>query len=256
MDKKKSFLDLVKVIDELREKCPWDKKQTKNTLRSLTIEECYELSDAILNNEDEEIKKELGDILTHIIFYSKIFSEKNIFTIDDVINNQIEKLIRRHPHIYGESTISTEKEVKKNWEAIKLNESSRKSVLEGVPKSLPTLLKSWRILEKVGDLGFQWNNKIDYIRKIDEELLEFKTELSKKNKIKIDEEFGDFLFSIINYGRFLGINPVDSLEKTNKKFITRFKYMEHLIKSDNKKIENLSNNELELYWNRSKSLQQ
>ena len=255
MDKKKSFLDLVKVIDELREKCPWDKKQTKNTLRSLTIEECYELSDAILNNEDEEIKKELGDILTHIIFYSKIFSEKNIFTIDDVINNQIEKLIRRHPHIYGESTISTEKEVKKNWEAIKLNESSRKSVLEGVPKSLPTLLKSWRILEKVGDLGFQWNNKIDYIRKIDEELLEFKTELSKKNKIKIDEEFGDFLFSIINYGRFLGINPVDSLEKTNKKFITRFKYMEHLIKSDNKKIENLTNDELELYWNRSKSLQ-
>tara|TARA_B100001057_G_scaffold496784_2_gene599168 strand:- start:2200 stop:2967 length:768 start_codon:yes stop_codon:yes gene_type:complete len=255
MDKKKSFLDLVKVIDELREKCPWDKKQTKNSLRSLTIEECYELSDAILNDKDEEIKKELGDILTHIIFYSKIFSEKNIFTIDDVINNQIEKLIRRHPHIYGESTISTEKEVKKNWEAIKLNESSRKSVLEGVPKSLPTLLKSWRILEKVGDLGFQWNNKIDYIRKIDEELLEFKTELSKKNKIKIDEEFGDFLFSIINYGRFLGINPVDSLEKTNKKFITRFKYMEHLIKSDNKKIENLSNNELELYWNRSKNLQ-
>ena len=255
MDNKKSFLDLVRVVDELREKCPWDKKQTKNSLRSLTIEECYELSDAILNDKDEEIKKELGDILTHIIFYSKIFSEKNIFTIDDVINNQIEKLIRRHPHIYGESTISTEKEVKKNWEAIKLNESSRKSVLEGVPKSLPTLLKSWRILEKVGGLGFQWNNKIDYIRKIDEELLEFKTELSKKNKIKIDEEFGDFLFSIINYGRFLGINPVDSLEKTNKKFITRFKYMEHLIKSDNKKIENLTNDELELYWNRSKNLQ-
>ena len=255
MDKKKSFLDLVKVIDELREKCPWDKKQTKNTLRSLTIEECYELSDAILNNEDEEIKKELGDILTHIIFYSKIFSEKNIFTIEDVINNQIEKLIRRHPHIYSKSKISTEKEVKKNWEAIKLNESPGKSVLEGVPKSLPTLLKSWRILEKVGDLGFQWNNKIDYIKKIDEELLELKSELSMKNKIKIDEEFGDFLFSIINYGRFLGINPVDSLEKTNKKFITRFKYMEHLIKLDNKKIESLSENDLDYYWNRSKSLQ-
>ena len=141
------------------------------------------------------------------------------------------------------------------WEAIKLNESSRKSVLEGVPKSLPTLLKSWRILEKVGDLGFQWNNKIDYLKKIDEELLELKSELLMKNKINIDEEFGDFLFSIINYGRFLGINPVDSLEKTNKKFITRFKYMEHLIKLDNKKIESLSNNELEVYWNRSKSLQ-
>ena len=255
MDKKKSFLDLVKVIDELREKCPWDKKQTKNTLRSLTIEECYELSDAILNNEDEEIKKELGDILTHIIFYSKIFSEKNKFNIDDVINYQIEKLIRRHPHIYSKSKISTEKEIKKNWEAIKLNESPGKSVLEGVPKSLPTLLKSWRILEKVGDLGFQWNNKIDYIKKIDEELLELKSEISMKNKVKIDEEFGDFLFSIINYGRFLGINPVDSLEKTNKKFITRFKYMENLIKFDDKKIESLSNNELEHYWNRSKSSQ-
>jgi len=254
MNKKKSFLDLVKIIDELREKCPWDKKQTKNSLRSLTIEECYELSDAILNNDNEEVKKELGDVLTHIIFYSKIFSEKNIFSIDDVINDQVEKLIRRHPYVYGDNKVNSEEEVKKIWETIKLKESpSRKSVLNGVPISLPTMLKSWRILEKVSGVGFQWGNVNDYLKKIEEELNEFKVELSKNDKTKIDEEFGDFLFSIINYSRYLGINPVDSLERANKKFITRFMKMEHLIKLDDKKIEVLNLNELDFYWKRSKS---
>lgn len=253
--KKKSFSNLVKIIDELREKCPWDKKQTKDSLRSLTLEECYELSEAILSNDTESIKNELGDILTHIIFYSRLYAEKNQFSIIDVINEQCEKLIRRHPHIYGDVKLKSESDVKRNWELIKLKENNKKkSILDGVPKTLPSILKSWRIQEKVGGAGFEWKNVSRSLNKIDEEFNELKFEIENNNVENIEEEFGDVLFSLINYSRYLNINPVDALEKTNQKFIKRFKKMENEIYSDNKKIEDLTVSELEKYWNRIKKL--
>lgn len=253
--KKKSFSNLVKIIDELREKCPWDKSQTKDSLRSLTLEECYELSDAILSNDTESIKNELGDILTHIIFYSRLFSEKNDFSIFDVIHEQSEKLIRRHPHIYGDVKLKSEFDVKKNWELIKLKENNKKkSILDGVPKTLPSMLKSWRVQEKVGGAGFEWKNVSKYLNKIDEEFNELKFEIENNNIENIEEEFGDVFFSLINFSRYLNINPVDALEKTNQKFIKRFKKMETEIDSDNKKIEDLTLSELENYWNRIKKL--
>ncbi|MEC8537590.1 MAG: nucleoside triphosphate pyrophosphohydrolase [Bacteroidota bacterium] len=253
--KKKSFSNLVEIIDELREKCPWDKKQTKDSLRSLTLEECYELSEAILSNDTESIKNELGDILTHIIFYSRLYAEKNQFSIIDVINEQCEKLIRRHPHIYGDVKLKSEYDVKRNWELIKLKENNKKkSILDGVPKTLPSILKSWRIQEKVGGAGFEWKNVSRSLNKIDEEFNELKFEIENNNVENIEEEFGDVLFSLINYSRYLNINPVDALEKTNQKFIKRFKKMENEIYSDNKKIEDLTVSELEKYWNRIKKL--
>jgi len=255
MKNKKSFFDLINIINELREKCPWDKKQTKDSLRTLTLEECYELSDSILSNDFDSIKKELGDVLTHIVFYSKIFSEKNIFSIDDVIHSQCKKLIRRHPHIYGDGNAKTELDVKKNWEVIKLKESNqKKSILDGVPKSLPAMLKSWRIQEKVGGMGFQWRDVSGALDKIDEEFSELKVEISKKNKENIEEELGDVFFSIINFSRYLNVNPIDSLEKANKKFIKRFQKMEQEIINDKKKIEELELEELDLYWEKAKKL--
>ena len=237
---------LIKIMDELREKCPWDKKQTIQSLRHLTIEEVYELSESIQNQNYDEIKKELGDLLLHIVFYSKIASENNKFSFDDVIEDICKKLVDRHPHIYGNINVSSEDDVKSNWEKIKLKEG-RKSILSGVPKSLPTLIKSYRIQEKVSGVGFDWKLKKDVISKIKEEINELEVEV-KNDTSNIEDEFGDLLFSLINYSRFLKINPDDALNKTNEKFIKRFKKMENIIQNDAKKIDNLDLNELNHYW--------
>ena len=237
---------LIKIMDELREKCPWDKKQTIQSLRHLTIEEVYELSESIQNQNYDEIKKELGDLLLHIVFYSKIASENNKFSFDDVIEYICKKLVDRHPHIYGDMSLSSEADVKSNWEKIKLKEG-RKSILSGVPKSLPTLIKSYRIQEKVSGIGFDWKLKKDVISKIKEEINELEVEINNDTN-KIEDEFGDLLFSLINYSRFLKINPDDALNKTNEKFIKRFKKMENIIQNDAKKIDNLNLNELNHYW--------
>ena len=237
---------LIKIMDELREKCPWDKKQTIQSLRHLTIEEVYELSESIQNQNYDEIKKELGDLLLHIVFYSKIASENNKFSFDDVIEDICKKLVDRHPHIYGNLNVSSEDDVKSNWEKIKLKEG-RKSILSGVPKSLPTLIKSYRIQEKVSGIGFDWKLKKDVISKIKEEINELEVEV-KNDTSNIEDEFGDLLFSLINYSRFLKINPDDALNKTNEKFIKRFKKMENIIQNDAKKIDNLDLNELNHYW--------
>jgi len=237
---------LIKIMDELREKCPWDKKQTIQSLRHLTIEEVYELSESIQNQNYDEIKKELGDLLLHIVFYSKIASENNKFSFDDVIEDICKKLVDRHPHIYGDMSLSSEADVKSNWEKIKLKEG-RKSILSGVPKSLPTLIKSYRIQEKVSGIGFDWKLKKDVISKIKEEINELEVEINNDTN-KIEDEFGDLLFSLINYSRFLKINPDDALNKTNEKFIKRFKKMENIIQNGSKKIEDLDLNELNHYW--------
>ena len=237
---------LIKIMDELREKCPWDKKQTIQSLRHLTIEEAYELSESIQNQNYDEIKKELGDLLLHIVFYSKIASENNKFSFDDVIEDICKKLVDRHPHIYGNLNVSSEDDVKSNWEKIKLKEG-RKSILSGVPKSLPTLIKSYRIQEKVSGIGFDWKLKKDVISKIKEEINELEFEVNNDTS-NIEDEFGDLLFSLVNYSRFLKINPDDALNKTNEKFIKRFKKMENIIQNDAKKIDNLDLNELNHYW--------
>ena len=237
---------LIKIMDELREKCPWDKKQTIQSLRHLTIEEVYELSESIQNQNYDEIKKELGDLLLHIVFYSKIASENNKFSFDDVIEDICKKLVDRHPHIYGNLNVSSEDDVKSNWEKIKLKEG-RKSILSGVPKSLPTLIKSYRIQEKVSGVGFDWKLKKDVISKIKEEINELEVEVNNDTS-NIEDEFGDLLFSLVNYSRFLKINPDDALNKTNEKFIKRFKKMENIIQNDAKKIDNLDLNELNHYW--------
>ena len=233
-------------MNELREKCPWDKKQTIQSLRHLTIEEVYELSESIQNQNYDEIKKELGDLLLHIVFYSKIASENNKFSFDDVIEDICKKLVDRHPHIYGDMSLSSEADVKSNWEKIKLKEG-RKSILSGVPKSLPTLIKSYRIQEKVSGIGFDWKLKKDVISKIKEEINELEVEINNDTN-KIEEEFGDLLFSLINYSRFLKINADDALNKTNQKFIKRFKKMENIIQNGSKKIEDLDLDELNHYW--------
>ena len=233
-------------MDELREKCPWDKKQTIQSLRHLTIEEVYELSESIQNQNYDEIKKELGDLLLHIVFYSKIASENNKFSFDDVIEDICKKLVDRHPHIYGNLNVISEDDVKSIWEKIKLKEG-RKSILSGVPKSLPTLIKSYRIQEKVSGIGFDWKLKKDVISKIKEEINELEVEVNN-NTSNIEDEFGDLLFSLVNYSRFLKINPDNALNKTNKKFIKRFNKTEIIIQNDAKKIENLDLNELNHYW--------
>lgn len=255
-----AFLRLLKIMDELREKCPWDMKQTMQSLRHLTIEETYELTDAIFDNDLEEVKKELGDILLHIVFYAKIGSEtKNSstslttgFDITDVINGICEKLIHRHPHIYGDVTVKDEEEVKANWEKLKLKEG-KTSVLEGVPKSLPALIKAIRIQDKARGVGFDWDNPEQVWDKVNEELAELKEEVDNKTN-KIEDEFGDVLFSMINYARFLGINPEDALEKTNKKFIKRFQYLESESAKDGKKMGEMTLDEMDVYWNRAKSI--
>ncbi len=244
---------LLTIMDELRTQCPWDKKQTIQTLRHLTIEEVYELGDAILDNDLEEVKNELGDILLHIVFYSKIGSEKKEFDIADVANAICDKLIHRHPHIYGDIKVSSEADVKRNWEMLKLKEG-KKSVLEGVPKSLPALVKASRIQEKVASVGFDWERPEQVFEKVQEELGELQEEVRAGDKDKMESEFGDVLFSMINYARFLGINPENALERTNKKFTTRFQYLETEAAKQGKSLQEMSLEEMDVYWNEAKKL--
>ena len=242
---------LLDIMDELREKCPWDRKQTFETLRHLTIEETYELGDAILENNLDEIKNELGDLLLHIFFYSKIGSEKKAFDIADVANQIADKLIRRHPHIYGETNVEGADQVVKNWEDIKLKEG-RKSVLEGVPNNLSALVKAYRIQEKVSAVGFDWNQKEAVLEKVKEELDELMVEIDSGDSNKMDEEFGDLMFSLVNYARFLKLNPENTLERTNKKFIRRFKYIEDKAQKSRRKVSELSIEEMEILWEEAK----
>ena len=246
-----AFNRLLDIMDELREKCPWDKKQTLESLRHLTIEETYELADAILENDLQEVKKELGDVLLHIIFYAKIGSEKNAFDIGDVANSISDKLIHRHPHIYGDVVVENEEDVKRNWEQLKLKEG-KISVLEGVPKNLPAVVKASRIQEKVSGVGFDWEKPEQVWEKVQEELTELNEEIKAGNKENIEKEFGDVLFSMINYARFIGVNPENALEKTNKKFINRFQYLEKEAKKEGKEISDMSLTEMDVYWEKSK----
>ena len=249
----KAFDRLLTIMDELREQCPWDKKQTMETLRHLTIEETYELGDAILDNDLEEVKKELGDVLLHIVFYSRIGSETDDFDIADVCNSICDKLISRHPHIYGDVKVADEKEVLRNWENLKLKEGN-KSVLGGVPKSLPALVKASRIQEKVAGVGFDWEEPQQVFEKLQEELGELQHEIDENNSEKMEAEFGDVLFSMINYARFLNINPENALERTNKKFIKRFQYLEGKAANMNKALKDMTLAEMDVYWNEAKSL--
>lgn len=247
-----AFNRLLTIMDELRSKCPWDKKQTMESLMPLTIEETYELTDAILENDLKQIKGELGDLLLHIIFYSKIGSETNDFDIADVLNNVCDKLIIRHPHIYGDIEVSNEDDVKQNWEKIKLQEGNR-SVLDGVPKTLPALVKAIRIQEKAAGVGFDWESTEQVFQKVEEELDEFKKEVDRKDQNKMEDEFGDVLFSIINYARFLKINPESALERTNKKFIKRFKYLERQVNLKKLSLLNMTIEEMNIIWEEAKS---
>lgn len=249
----KAFDRLLTIMDELRDQCPWDKKQTMETLRHLTIEETYELGDAILDNDLDEIKKELGDVLLHIVFYSKIGSETNDFDIADVCNSICEKLINRHPHIYGDVKVENEEDVKRNWENLKLKEG-KKSVLEGVPKNLPALVKANRIQEKVAGVGFDWEAPNQVWEKVEEELAEFKTEVQSGNQDAMESEFGDVMFSMVNYARFLNINPENALERTNKKFSKRFQYLEEKAKAINKPLKDMSLAEMDVFWEEAKTL--
>ena len=246
-----SFNRLLEIMNRLRNECPWDKQQTMESLRHLTIEETYELSEAILSKEINEIKNELGDLLLHIVFYSKIACEKKHFDINDVINGICDKLIHRHPHIYSDVKLDNIEEVKKNWEIIKKNEHNR-GALSGVPKSLPSLIKAMRIQEKASGMGFKWDNKIDVLDKVIEEIREFKLELSKSNLDLMEDEFGDILFSLVNYATYNKINPVKALEKTNIKFINRFNYIEKIAEKLNKSISNMTSNELKKHWDDAK----
>ena len=243
---------LLTIMDELREQCPWDKKQTMQSLRHLTIEETYELGDAILDNDLIEVKMELGDVLLHIIFYSKIGSETNDFDIADVANAICDKLVNRHPHIYGDVKVLNEDDVKRNWEQIKLKEG-KKSVLEGVPRSLPALVKANRIQDKVAGVGFDWEEPQQVFEKVQEELGELQEEVQKGDLEKIEAEFGDVLFSMINYARFLGVNPENALERTNKKFIKRFQYLENSAKEIGKDMKDMTLEEMDIYWNKAKT---
>jgi len=253
-----AFLRLLNVLDTLRTQCPWDKKQTMETLRHLTIEETYELSDAILEGDMQEIKKELGDVMMHLVFYARIADEQSEFNITDVLNGVCDKLISRHPHIYGDVEADTEEQVKQNWEKLKLKEGN-KSVLAGVPTSLPALVKASRIQEKARGVGFDWEEKQQVWEKVEEELQEFKDEFNiadgrEINVEKAEGEFGDLLFSLVNYARFIDINPENALEKTNKKFIKRFQYLEEKAKASGKALQDMTLAEMDVYWNEAKKL--
>jgi len=250
-DQLKAVDRLLTIMDELREQCPWDRKQTMETLRHLTIEETYELGDAILDKDLEEVKKELGDVLLHIVFYSKIGSEKKAFDIADVANSICDKLIDRHPHIYGDVKVENEEDVKKNWENLKLKEG-KKSVLEGVPRSLPALVKASRIQDKVAGVGFDWEEPQQVFEKVKEELHELQQEVTDQNQDEIEAEFGDVLFSMINYARFLGVNPENALERTNKKFISRFQYLEQKVKEKQKPLSDMTLEEMDVFWEEAK----
>lgn len=249
-----AFERLLNIMNDLREKCPWDQRQTMESLRKLTIEETYELADAIIENDLEEIKKEIGDILLHMVFYAKIGSEKGAFDITDALNGICEKLIYRHPHIYGDVDVKDEEEVKSNWEKLKLKEG-KESVLEGVPKSLPSMVKANRIQEKARGVGFDWDNKDQVWEKVQEELQELKHEVDSKGPIeRIEDEMGDVLFSVINYARFIEIDPESALERTNKKFIKRFQFLEKEAKENGKQLHEMSLEEMDAVWNRAKNL--
>lgn len=251
--KLQAFDRLLTIMDELRENCPWDKKQTMETLRHLTIEETYELGDAILENDLEEIKKELGDLMLHLVFYSRIGSEQGAFDVADVLNQVCDKLIRRHPHIYGDVKAEDEKAVKENWEKIKLAEKKDNTVLGGVPASLPAMVKAMRIQEKAKGAGFDWDNQEQVWEKVQEELAEFKSELDTDPE-KAKSEFGDLLFSLINYSRFIEINPEEALERTNKKFIRRFTFLEQEARKEGKSLHDMTLEEMDVYWERAKKM--
>ena len=248
----KSFDRLLTIMDELREQCPWDKKQTMESLRHLTIEETYELGDAILDHDLDEVKKELGDLVLHIVFYAKIGSESEQFDIADVCNSICDKLINRHPHIYGDVKVENEEDVKRNWEKLKLKEG-KKSVLEGVPKSLPALVKANRIQDKVAGVGFDWEEPNQVWEKVEEEIQELQIEVQAKNKEAVESEFGDVLFSMVNYARFLNINPENALERTNKKFSKRFQYLEKKAKELNKSLKDMTLAEMDIFWEEAKT---
>ncbi|MEH6536582.1 MAG: nucleoside triphosphate pyrophosphohydrolase [Psychroserpens sp.] len=249
----KAFERLLIIMDELREQCPWDKKQTLQTLRHLTIEEVYELGDAILDNDLDEVKKELGDVLLHIVFYSKIGSETKAFDIGDVCNSICDKLISRHPHIYGDVIVNDEEDVKRNWEQLKLKEG-KTSVLEGVPKSLPAMVKANRIQDKVAGVGFDWEEPHQVFEKVEEELGELQEEVNQGNQDRIESEFGDVLFSMINYARFLKVDPESALERTNKKFIKRFQYLEQKSKELEKPLSEMTLAEMDIFWEEAKKI--
>ncbi len=258
-EKLEAFNRLLTIMDELRLNCPWDKKQTMESLRHLTIEETYELSDAILENNLQEIKKELGDIMLHMVFYSKIGDEKGAFDVADVLNGICDKLIHRHPHIYGDVEVKNDEDVKQNWEKLKLKEKGNETVLGGVPKSLPALVKAMRIQEKARGVGFDWEKKEQVWEKVEEEMREFRQEFNAEREEPVDKEkamseFGDLLFSLINYARFLDINPEEALERTNKKFVKRFTYLETESSRDGKKISEMSLDEMDEYWEAAKKL--
>jgi len=255
MDRRlEQFERLLNIMDDLRAKCPWDKKQTLESLRHLTIEETYELADAILEDDLPEVKKELGDLLLHIVFYAKIGSEKGAFDIGDVAEGICEKLIHRHPHIYGDVEVADEEEVKANWEKLKLKEG-KTSVLEGVPKSLPAMVKATRIQDKARGVGFDWDNRDQVWEKVKEEIGELKEEIDKgTSQERIESEFGDVLFSMINYARFLDVDPELALERTNKTFIKRFQHLESGAKRDGKELSEMSLEEMDVYWNEAKQL--
>ncbi|MDO3642573.1 nucleoside triphosphate pyrophosphohydrolase [Mucilaginibacter sp. L3T2-6] len=253
-----AFTRLLTIMDDLRLNCPWDKKQTLESLRHLTIEETYELSDAILSNDMPEIKKELGDIMLHLVFYARIASETNDFNIADVLNGVCDKLVNRHPHIYSDTEVQDENDVKRNWEKIKLKEGNR-SVLGGVPASLPALVKASRIQEKARGVGFDWEEKQQVWAKVEEEMREFKNEFNAEDNSAIDHEkaeaeFGDLLFSLINYARFININPEDALEKTNRKFIKRFQYLESKAAETGRSLQNMSLAEMDIFWEEAKKI--
>lgn len=251
----KAFERLLDIMDDLRAKCPWDKKQTFESLSYLTIEETYELVDAIIEKDTKNIKKELGDLFLHLVFYSKIASETNDFSVEDVLNSVCDKLISRHPHIYGDVKAETEDEVKRNWEQLKLNEKDGNNrVLDGVPKSLPSMVKAQRIQEKAKGAGFDWDNINDVWNKVNEEIAELQFEISNNNTEKIEEEFGDLFFSLINYARFIHVNPDNALERTNKKFIKRFNFIEEKAKIEGKKLTDMTLDEMDVYWEQAKKI--
>ena len=249
-----AFDRLLTIMEELREQCPWDRQQTLESLRHLTIEETYELSDAILEGDRTEVAKELGDLALHIVFYSKIASEQGAFTITEVLNGICDKLVRRHPHVYGDVTAKDVTTVERNWEQIKLQEKGtvKKTVLGGVPTSLPALVKAYRMQEKARGVGFDWENKVQVWEKVQEELQEFKDELQRGETVKQEEEFGDLLFSLVNYARFAGINPEDALERTNKKFMRRFNYLEQRVQEEGKNLGDMTLGEMDVYWEEAK----
>ena len=250
-DKLKAFERLLIIMDELREQCPWDKKQSIESLRTLTIEETYELCDAILQKDMQQIKGELGDLFLHLVFYAKIASESNAFDVADVLNGVCDKLVHRHPHVYGDVKVADEEDVKRNWEQLKLKEG-KKSVLEGVPHSLPALVKAIRMQDKARGVGFDWDNKTQVWEKVQEEIKEFQVEEARNDQEKMEDEFGDVLFSLVNYARFVGINPEDALEKTNRKFLSRFQFLEKESEQQGKSLQDMTLPEMEAIWQKAK----